>query len=356
MKNKLFAILKLLIPLAFGLFLIWLFYDALCEKEKIQLFNAFGQADYMWVGISLIFGFASHISRAYRWKYMLTPMGYQVNFWNSYHAVMISNFVNLAFPRAGEISRAAVISKTEKIPFQKGFGSILAERAVDVGMLGLVTIIGIAFQFDKFDLFQHKLDVLKEGAVGSCGNLFLFNLFAKVVMYGIILAIVAVIGVYIFRKKFRERIRHFVKGIIEGVIAIFKMKKKMKFIFHTFFIWAMYICMFSICFFSLDSTANLGLDAMLPGFVAGTVGIILVQGGIGIYPAAVGMIITIYMDPTGTMNMHPEALALGWIIWTSQTAMMVILGLISMALNGKNVTFDADESLVSASEKDSITE
>jgi len=353
MKSKLLAVLKILVPLSFGVFLIWLFYDALCEKEKQDLFMAFRKADYFWVGISLLFGFASHLSRAYRWKYMLAPMGYNIKFWNSYHAVMISNFVNLAFPRAGEISRAAIISKTEKIPFQKGFGTVLAERAIDVGMLGIIFIITLTLQFDKFDLFKGKLESF---GAGNCGNLFVFNLFAKIVMYGILGALLAVVLVYIFRKKFRERIRHFVKGILEGVIAIFKMKKKMKYIGHTIFIWVMYVCMFSICFYSLESTSKLGLEAMLPGFIAGTVGIILVQGGIGVYPAAVGLIITVYMDQTGIVNIHPEALALGWIIWTSQTAMMIVLGLISMALNGKNVTFETDESLVSASEKDSLPE
>jgi glycosyltransferase 2 family protein len=353
--KSLIAVLKILLPLAFGVFLIWLFYDALCEKEKADLFSAFGKADYFWVGISLLFGFASHISRAYRWKYMLAPMGYNVKFWNSYHAVMISNFVNLAFPRAGEISRAAVIAKTEKIPFQKGFGTVLAERAIDVGMLGIIFLMTLSLQFDKFDLFKHKLETFGS-AEGNCGNLFVFNLFAKLVMYGILAAILGVVLVYIFRKKFRERIKQFVKGIFEGVVAVFKMKKKMKYIFHTVFIWVMYICMFSICFYSLDSTANLGLDAMLPGFIAGTVGIILVQGGIGVYPAAVGLIITVYMDQAGLVNIHPEALALGWIIWTSQTGMMIVLGLISMALNGKNVTFEPDESLVSASEKDPSAE
>lgn len=355
MKSKLLAVLKILVPLSFGVFLIWLFYDALCEKQKVELFAAFKKADYVWVAISLVFGFASHLSRAYRWKYMLAPMGYNVKFWNSYHAVMISNFVNLAFPRAGEISRAAVIAKTEKIPFQKGLGTILAERAIDVGMLGVIFVIMLLLQLDKIDLFQAKIAHFRAGE-GSCGNMFVFNLFAQIVTYGILLGILGVILVYIFRKKFRQRIRTFLKGVFEGVIAIFRMKKKMKYIAHTIFIWLMYVCMFSICFLSLESTSHLGIDAMLSGFIAGTVGIILVQGGIGVYPAFVGIIITVYMADAAGVNIHPEALALGWIIWTSQTAMMIILGLVSMALNGKNVTFDVDESLVSASEKESIDE
>lgn len=343
MKSKIINALKIIIPLAFGLFLIWLFYDALCENQKKELFAAFYKADYFWVGISLIFGFASHLSRAYRWKYMLAPMGYNVKFWNSYHAVMISNFVNLAFPRAGEISRAAIIAKTEKIPFQKGFGTILAERAIDVAMLGVIFLITIGMQFDKFELFKNKLQNFNNGDE-SCGNSVVFSIFGQIVLYSLVLGFIAVVLIYIFRKKFRQKIRLFIKETFEGVWVIFKMKKNFKYFMHTVFIWVMYICMFSICFYSIDSTSNLGLEAMLPGFIAGTVGIILVQGGIGVYPAAVGLIITVYMDATGMVSIHPEALALGWIIWTSQTGMMIVLGLISMALNGKNVTFDSNES------------
>jgi hypothetical protein len=39
----------------------------------------------------------------------------------------------------------------------------------------------------------------------------------------------------------------------------------------------------------------------------------------------------------------PDALAIGWINWTSQTVLMIVLGLISLAVNGKNVKFDKDE-------------
>ena len=97
---------------------------------------------------------------------------------------------------------------------------------------------------------------------------------------------------------------------------------------------------------------NLGLDAMLAGFIAGTFSIILVQGGIGVYPAAVGLIVTTYLAPNEP-GILPDALALGWIIWTSQTILMIILGLISLALNGKNVKFKHDESSTPSAENSS---
>lgn len=343
MKSKLIAALKLILPLGFGVFLIWLFYDALCEDQREDLFSAFGRANYLWVGIALIFSFASHVSRAYRWKYLLDPMGYKISFWNAYHALMIGYIVNLAFPRAGEASRAGILSRTEKVPFQKGFGTILAERAVDVAMLGIVVVITLTLQLDKLDLFQAKINGFNDPGQG-CGNTFIFSILGKVVTYGILAAVVGGVLLFVLKANFREKIKNFVRGVFEGIFSIFKTKYKVQYIGHTLFIWVMYVLMFSVCFFALDSTSVLGIDAMLAGFVAGTIGIVLVQGGIGVYPAFVGLILTIYLAPDDYAGIYPDALALGWIIWTSQTVMMIVLGLISLALNGKNVKLGKDES------------
>ena len=348
MKDKIIAALKIVLPLGFGVFLIWLFYDALCEDQKKDLFSAFGKANYFWVGLALIFSFLSHVSRAMRWKYLLNPMGYKIKFWNAYHALMIGYIVNLIFPRAGEASRAGVLAKTEKVPFQKGFGTILAERGVDLAMLGIICVIGLGLQMDKIDAFQLKIEGFNSGA-GACGNSAIFGILAKVVLYGIILGIIAATALILFKKSFREKVVTFLKGLWEGIISIFKTDGKIPFILHTLFIWIMYVLMFSLCFYSLESTAVLGIDAMLAGFIAGTIGIILVQGGIGVYPAFVGLIVTTYLAPNEP-GILPDALALGWIIWTSQTLLMIILGLISLALNGKNVKFDHDESTAAGAE------
>ena len=141
---------------------------------------------------------------------------------------------------------------------------------------------------------------------------------------------------FILKKSIRQKIIELVKGIFEGVFSIFKSKDKLPFLGHTLFIWLMYVGMFSICFYSLESTANLGIDAMLAGFVAGTLGMIVVQGGIGVYPAFVGIIISIYLPLNDTL-IAPQALALGWIMWSSQTILMIILGLVSMLINANNL-------------------
>lgn len=337
MKAQILKTLKLVIPILFGVGLIWLFYDALCEEDKHKLFKAFKSADYTWVFLSLLLGWLSHLARAYRQKYLLNPLGYKVSFWNLYHALMIGYLINLAFPRAGEASRAGILTKTENVPFNKGFGTILAERAVDVFMLGIVTLIMLSFQYDKLDLFLEAKDNFQSGK-GACGNTMIFAVLGGVIKWAIILGVVGGIILFIIKPSIREKIIEMIKGIFTGIFSILKSKNKGGFIGFTFLIWMLYVLMFSVCFYALDSTAHLGIDAMLAGFVAGTVGMIVVQGGIGVYPAFVGFIISIYLvSNNSTSTINPEALALGWIIWTSQTLMMIVLGLVSLLINGKNI-------------------
>lgn len=335
MKNKIIKIIKLAVPILFGFGLIWLFYDALCDDQKLDLFKAFSEADYIWVVLSLVIAWLSHASRAYRQRYLLRPLGYKVSFWNSYHALMIGYLVNLAFPRAGEASRAGVLLKTEKIPFEKTFGTIVAERVFDLVMLGVVTLIAISLQYDKLDLFVQAKNDFASGDIG-CGDTLVFTILGSIIKWGIILGFIVGVVLFILKKSIRQKIIELVKGIFEGVFSIFKSKDKLPFLGHTLFIWLMYVGMFSICFYSLESTANLGIDAMLAGFVAGTLGMIVVQGGIGVYPAFVGIIISIYLPLNDTL-IAPQALALGWIMWSSQTILMIILGLVSMLINANNL-------------------
>ena len=81
-----------------------------------------------------------------------------------------------------------------------------------------------------------------------------------------------------------------------------------------------------VVFFSLEDTSNLGLDAGLAVLIFGSIGIMIVQGGIGIYPAIVAETLFIYAIASTT------GYALGWLIWASQTVMILIAGVFSLLL------------------------
>ena len=69
---------------------------------------------------------------------MIEPLGKLPSFWNCYHAVMAGYVINLTLPRAGEAARAALLAKYEDLPFEKTFGTILAERVVDMIILSSI--------------------------------------------------------------------------------------------------------------------------------------------------------------------------------------------------------------------------
>ena len=90
---------------------------------------------------------------------MIEPLGYKLRISNSIMAVFSGYLINYTIPRAGEISRATIISKYEKIPFEKGIGTIVAERVADVIAMLIVISIALVLEFNLIiDFFSKKIN------------------------------------------------------------------------------------------------------------------------------------------------------------------------------------------------------
>jgi uncharacterized protein (TIRG00374 family) len=312
LNNKIKKTSFIILPIALGVFLIWYSISKLSPTDIQSIENSFKTANYWWVALSLFFGVLSHLSRAYRWQFLLEPLGYKPRFANSVMAVLIAYLLNLLIPRSGEFARATAIKKYDKIPFQKAFGTIIAERVADAIML--LIIIGIAF-FLQTELITSYLFKNKEES----------SLISKIFFF-IILPATAYFSYKYFKKSknaFIIKIISFINGLIEGIKSILKMKKKWQFIFHTVFIWLMYVLMFYVTTFALPETTNLPFAAIIVGFVVGGLSMALTNGGLGTYPIFVASALVLYNVP------HNPALAFGWIMWTSQTVMVVVFGSLS---------------------------
>ena len=295
-------VLKIVLPLALGSFLVWY---SLSDISLETLGNYFKEANYSFIFLGLFFGILSHLSRAYRWKFMLEPLGFKPKFTNSILAVLVGYLVNLAIPRAGEISRATVMTNYEKIPFEKAFGTIVAERIADLIMMLSIVAITLFVQYDFiYDLLTKNFNPLKIsiGFAILIVGFYIFTSFVKKATSGFLL-----------------KIKTFISGLIEGVTSIFKMKNKWAFIFHTLFIWAMYVAMFWATIPAIEGL-NVPFGGILIGFIAGGFSIAATNGGIGLYPIAVASALALFDIPAET------ATAFGWIMWTAQTAMIVIFG------------------------------
>ncbi|MFD2908772.1 YbhN family protein [Flavobacterium ardleyense] len=310
MKASLRKFLSLTIPLLIGIGIIYYQFTTLTADEIEKIKISFLKADYLFVFLSLFIALFGYWSRAYRWQFALRHLGYQTKFHNTLMSVCVSYLVNLTIPRSGEITRAALIKKYENVPFDKGFGTIVAERIVDMLIFLLFVTVGFISQFDR--LYQFLLDENIQ-----------FETIIWFTIIGFVLFVLFVL-VWIYAEwKIILKVKQKLSGLIEGMQSIVKMKNKWSYIFHSFFIWFSYLLMFYVTIYALPETENMSFDVVLMGFIFGTLAIGFTNGGLGAYPLAIALIFSLFgiSDDVGT--------AFGWLVWTSQTLLTIFLGLLS---------------------------
>ena len=308
MSKKLKSYIKILLPISIGIFCIFFSFRNISFTDFTKYFY---EINYLWVFVGIFLGALSHISRSYRWKYLIEPLGYKLGFINSVLAVFSAYLINYTIPRAGDVARATMISKYEKIPLDKTLGTIVAERAVDVICILTIIATGLIFEFNRI---SEKLISLIENTEIS----------VVIIYVGVIILILFVSNRVLRKSKYYKSILNFFSGIIEGLTIIFKMEKRVPFILHSIFIWLMYILMFwatSMAFFELHEVA---FYQFMISFTLAAISIMISNGGIGIYPLAVEESLGWYGVQSTT------GLAFGWVSWLSQTMMVIIFGGLSL--------------------------
>jgi len=317
------SIIQFVILLGIGVLLIWLSLRKISPEEKVQIIYSFKTANYFWVFISLLISFFSHFLRAFRWNYLLKPLGHETKLVNATCHVLIGYLANYGIPRMGEISRCTLATKYDKVPFEIALGTVITERIVDFFIFILIFILTLAVEFKQliglaneyvFDKLSAKFSAINEHP-------------AKFIILILILLIFAAV-LFLMRKKISSLLKGKLGGIIrgfgQGLGSIKKMDKPFQFIFLSLLIWASYFYSLYVCFFALNGTSNLGQRECLTLLLFGTFGVILTPGGLGAYPAILtGILLTYHIDA-------PSAFSLPWLSWTSQFILILVLGLASL--------------------------
>ena len=311
--NKSFVkFLKIAIPLGLGVFLIYYSYSKFTTDQLDEIAFYFKKADYKIVALSVFFSLLSHISRAYRWSFMLEPLGFKPKILNNFMAVYIAYLMNLFIPKSGEISRAVVINKYENVPFDKAFGTIISERVVDLFFLFGFTAIALLLQFNI--LSQYLVEELPINTLLILGTILVF------------FGITFLLFLKYSKSELNQKIKKFISGLKEGILSIGKMKKKIPFIIHSFLIWGLYLLSFYTATFALDETSSIAFSTLIITFVVGSFSFAFTNSGFGSYPFFVAGILAVFgvSETVGT--------AFGWIVWTSNIASIIFFGGLSFLL------------------------
>jgi hypothetical protein len=310
--------------LAIGLLLVWLVVRNLTDSDKSEILLSFKKANYSVILLVALIGLMSHVSRAIRWQTLLEPLGKKPSLINTIFAVLVGYLANLAVPRLGEVTRCGVLKQYEEIPFESAFGTVIVERIIDTILLLIVSIITIVWQFSILSsTLQSAMQTISGKSAGN-SIIYLVVIFIAIIILFVTLFVV-------FKTKIKNsalylKIATTLKGFLEGIKTVSKLKRPWVFIFHSFFIWVLYLLAIYIGFKSLPETAHLGLGAALAILFFGTFAFIVVQGGIGAYQIIVQNTLVIYGISANI------GYAVGWLLWGTQTITMVLCGVLSLIL------------------------
>lgn len=316
---------KVVLPLLLGFLLLWYLYREMDFGEIWQVIKK--GVRYEIILLSLCFGLMGNIVRGYRWGLLVDSIGERFRIKNMIYAVLGNYAINYVLPRVGEVWRCAIITKYEKIPFSKLFGTLLIDRMADTVTVGLITLFIFTFNFPFFKNFFARNPSLAEGFEVSFSTLWI-----------IIAVVILVAGIWFtFTRLGHLALVQKAKGMFanvwEGMKSILMMKHKVRFIIQTLMIWTSYFLFFYISFYAFDFTRDLGVGVGLLAFTMSSIGVAVpIQGGIGPWHFMVISTLVIY----GVNENDAAAFAL--VVHTIQsvwTALCGLFGIIALPIINK---------------------
>ncbi|MFO7851359.1 MAG: lysylphosphatidylglycerol synthase transmembrane domain-containing protein [Bacteroidota bacterium] len=323
MNDKIKQIIKLGIFIGLSVILLII---AFRDIDLADVFAELKNAKYSWVLISLSAATLAYFSRARRWILLIKPLGYTPSLSSAYHAVMTGYLFNLAAPRLGELTKCVALGRKEKIPVERLFGTVIAERAIDLVSMFIILLIMIFAGGNIMNSF------LKENVLEPLGarlsDIFVSPVTTIAILLLFIVAVILMLTIYrewLLKVKLFARIGDIMKGIISGLKTFTRMKDKLEFVFHTVLIWTLYIIMTWVVLYAIPATSNLHFGDAIFLLVIGSLGMAApVQSGIGAFHWIVSRGLTVVYGIK-----LKDGLAYATLSHESQLILIAILGTIS---------------------------
>ena len=298
--------LKIVIPIILGIFFIYITYRLTSQAERLLIWNYIKSAQIQYIVGAMLFGASADIIRGLRWQLLSKAIGYSSGTINSIASVFMCYTSNMAIPRSGEIIRATALSEYNRIPIGKTFGTIAAERVIDISISILILFLVWILQYD----------VILESFFNEDYLMFIDNNFWLI--FSTVNIFIAIIFILITRVK---KIKRFFKSVLEGFLSLTKLKKKLfPFMLLSLLIWTCYVLAFFTIKFSVTELNVIDSSLVFPAFVVGVFSISLSNHGLGVYPLAIALFLSNFGISTEI------GLTYGWLAWSCQAIITLIFG------------------------------
>jgi glycosyltransferase 2 family protein len=324
LKRAVSQTLKFTAFLLLGLLLLYL---AFRNTSFEELRHGLKAADYRWLILSFLFSVLAFLSRSRRWVLLIRSLGYYPGLKNTFNSVMSGYLANMALPRMGEVTRCVVLSKREKIPLDKLVGTVILERTVDFISLMLILVVMLITSHDTIGPFMKEIVLIPLGSkiTAMLGS----TLATRIITASIGLSIPLLLFLFrkrVFGNKLYLKIRGFLKGVYHGFGSFRNLEHKWEFLFHSVFIWLLYVLMTWVVVYVLPSTSHLAFSDAIFLLVIGGLGMSApVQSGLGAFHWIISRgLHLVYGLPL------EEGLAYALISHTSQMVLIAVIGSLSL--------------------------
>ena len=298
--------IKILAPVLLGFFFIYLTVNITTSEERLLIWSYIKSAKIEFVIAAMMFGAFADVIRGLRWQFLAKASGHSSNPLVSIASVFMCYSSNLIITRSGEILRATVLSGYNKIPLGKTFGTIAAERVIDMTLSFIILILIWILQYEI--IIESFFD-----------DDFFFYIERNIsYMIGLGLAILIITSIVLVKIN---SVKKFFLSIVEGLLSLTKLNRDFPlFILSTLVIWAFYFTAFYMIKFSIVEFSIIPAELIFPAFVVSVFSISLSNHGLGVYPLAISLFLLEF-------NINTEiGLAYGWLAWSCQAIITLIFG------------------------------
>ncbi|MDR0714151.1 MAG: flippase-like domain-containing protein [Bacteroidales bacterium] len=321
MNRNLKKALHFVLFLLTGVILLWFAFRGLDLKE---LMSQMKKVDYGWVAAGLVCAFLALVFRAYRWRMLMNAIDASPAAGNILHAINVGYLANFVFPRIGEITRCGILNRTDGLPVDKTFGTVIVERLFDLLMIALLLLLILLLKFRMVSGFlSEHIFIPLFGSMSASDGLCPIIVPAAVLIAGFVIF-------KIFRKRIIQirafrKIRGWLAGIADGVRSVKKMKHFTWFVILNILVFGMYFLQIYLLFFAFEATSSLNATDALFILVVGTLSLIVpVQGGIGAYHGTVSIALTVF----GLTRF--DGMVYATLSHTTTSLFLILLGAISL--------------------------
>lgn len=287
------TLVRQVLPILIAVGLLWY---VLKDIPFTALAAQFRQANFGWLIPACLLIGLSHLVRASRWQLTLQALGYRPSLFHTVVALLAGSLASMLIPGAGELTRCGTLQRTDGVPIAKGIGSVVAERIIDLLMLGVLVTLTFLIEFNRVgEYLIHLLSPSSTYTAPGRNSGLIF--FIALLMGGVLIG-----GYWLLRftalqqQPFFRRLSAVGRDIGKGIMGIRQLKRPGLFISLTLLSYGLIFLATYVLFFAASHALPLPPTAALTILTVSSLGGIAVptQGGLGTFHFLVSRVLLLY--------------------------------------------------------------